>query len=160
MSYNSYNSLVRKAKDVAMKTAVQFLLLYFYSFFLRLLTLFRRTPEGIRGEAVFLFVDPDYPGVHGVVAFVLPVGSNPDYFDHDLWGPFGYSSDITIAGKHLYGRDTWGEVTPKQIKANKVLGEIVSAYPNQTILLAGVRKVFGRHPWPLYQAKKYILVGK
>lgn len=144
-----------------MKKAVQFVLLYIYSAMVALLNPLARTPEGIKGEIVFLFLDPKYPeSKHGVVAFVLPPGGNPDDYEQDLYGPFGYSSQITIMGLHLYGRDTWGTVNPQQISANPQLQALAEKYPNQIILLAGVRKVFGRHIPPLGKGENFILVGK
>ncbi len=116
----------------------------------------------IRGERVFLFTDPAYPhsGPHGVVAFVLPHGSNPDDFSADLLGPFGLSSRIDLLGLHLYGRDTWGHANKVQIQANPELQEIANLYPGQIILLAGVRKIWGFHPPPLDEASNFTLLYK
>jgi hypothetical protein len=147
--------------EASMKKAAQFALLYIYSLIVRILTPFERKPEGIKGEIVFLFWDPKYPeNKHGVVAFVLPPGGNPDDYEQDLYGPFGYSSQISIKGLHLYGRDTWGTVNPQQIASNPALLELAGKHPNQIILLAGVRKVFGKHVPPLDKGKNFILVGK
>jgi len=118
-------------------------------------------PKGIPGSAVFLFEDPyRKTGLHGVVAFVLPPKTTPLKYEGDLWGPFGYASEIDLGGLHLYGRDTWGTVDQFQIDANPALKALWRQHHGCTILLAGVRKIYRWHPWPLNQAHKFILVRK
>lgn len=117
-------------------------------------------PSGLRGQKVFMFVDPNYPDKHGVVAFVLPKGHTPDDYKSDMYGPYGFSNQITILGRHLYGRDTWGTINPKQGLFNLALLILRQNNPEQIILLAGVRNIFGFHPSPLCRAANFILVPK
>jgi hypothetical protein len=157
-----------------MKTLV-FVLLYIYSAIRDAVASPKEPDSTLRGEIVFSFLDPDIvkesttadPQVitkpkkkHGVVAFVLPNGRSPDDYKADMFGPFGYSSKITIRGVHLYGRDTWGTVDQTQIAANPELKELSAKYPGRTILLAGVRKFMGRHVSPLNDARSFLLVLK
>lgn len=138
--------------------SVQFFVLYFYA----MAKILQRgqKPDGIRGSAVFLFVDPPSIRKHGVVAFVLPRNVEVEIFKKDLWGPFGYSTEIDLRGKHLYGRDTWGMVNEAQIAANPPLQRLARRYPGSPILLAGVRKIWGYHPWPLNNPNNFVLVNK
>ncbi len=143
-----------------MEKAALFTFLYLYALIKRLIHK-EKEPTGIRGSAVFLFYDPYLPGPkHGVVAFVLPPRWSTEAFIHDLWGPFGFTSWIDFRGLHLYGRDTWGVVDRTQIRYNPDLRQILKENPDSTILLAGVRKIFGHHIWPTNNASKFILVKK
>lgn len=117
-------------------------------------------PQGIHGSAVFYFVDRNYPGRHGVVAFALPEGAKTEDYSPDLWGPFGWSSRITFRGLHLYGRDNWGVANRQQIFDNRSLAHLFVEDSSVTFVLAGVRGVLGRHIGPLADAKRFVLVKK
>jgi len=145
-----------------MKKAVLFLVLYFYALGKYLLRQTTHTkPKGEEGKAIFLFCDcKTSQRLHGVVAFVLPQGTDLGQYRQDLYGPFGYASEISIKGYHLYGRDTWGVVNNEQIVANRVLLDLLIQYPGHTILLAGVRKLRDHHIFPLNQPESFILVKK
>lgn len=143
-----------------MKKSLLFWALYIYSWFTHL-KVKQSPPVGLTGQRVFMFFDPQHPGkYHGVVAFILPYGTAPDQLSDDLFGPFGYCSQIDRGGTHLYGRDTWGTVDAKQIAFNAPLYEIAQANKGHTILLAGVRNFLGRHPRPLNDPDKFILSWK
>jgi len=139
-----------------------FFFLYFYSW-VKSFTATNpavETSQLIFGSAVFLFRDDvGYP-LHGVVAFVLPHGIHSEDIEYDMLGPFGMSSHIDWQGKHLYGRDTWGSPTIKHILVNPVLAHLYWKYQGQTIVLAGVRKVFGRHVPPLNNPDNFALIMK
>lgn len=137
---------------------VLFVALYLWACF-KFLLLRPLPPFGAPGKLVFRFRDPDYPGLHGVVAFPVP----PNWVEElspDLYGPMGFSSQISLKGYHLYGRDTWGMVTEKQIEANPDLQDLVRIYPHHPILLAGTRQFLGHHIWPLNDPSRYVLTFK
>lgn len=152
-----------------MKKAVWFIILYVYSF-LKLPWNWLRYRFGKAGSnplvcsAVDLidFKDPAVPDrTFGVAVFVLPPNFSPDDYSEDLLGPFGYSSRITLRGKHLYGRDTWGVPNEEMIEVNPELKLLAYHYPESTILLAGVRRgPFGRRIWPLNEPGNFMLVRK
>lgn len=140
--------------------ALLFVRLYVFATYKYLTGRMRNKPQGIQGEQLFMFFDPHYPSQkHSVIVFALPKRVSAEGFSTDLWGPFGYTSQIDLNGVHLYGRDTWGTVEKYQIFANPTLQELKRKYPDNTFLLAGVRSFFGFHPWPL-RASKFILVRK
>lgn len=117
-------------------------------------------PLGIKGELVTLFYDTIDGKPHGVCVFLIPNNLTPDAFSQDLWGPFGYSSSITLFGKHLYGRDTWGSPSDAHLQINPQLGQLAKDHPDRWLVLAGVRKIGRRHPWPLDEPTRYILPWK
>ena len=145
-----------------MKKAVLFLTLYFYALGKYLLRQTTHTkPKGEEGKVIFLFCDrKTSQKLHGVVAFVLPQGTDLSQYKQDLYGPFGYTNEIDLKGFHLYGRDTWGTVNNGQIIANRPLLDLLIQYPGHTILLAGVRKLWGHHIFPLNNPESFILVKK
>lgn len=150
----------KKRVDNMIRRAWLFLKLYVYSVYKSFIKGKQVAPEGIRGEKLFLFFDPQHPKrKHGVVAFVLSPGTKTEEFSDDLFGPFGYTSQINLNGLHLYGRDTWGTIQDYQIPANPILQIIRQRYSQHTIVLAGVRPLVWFHPYPLI-ASKFILVRK
>ncbi len=150
----------QKGRQSTLKRAWLFVKLYFYAVLKSTTHGRQEEPAGIRGEKLFMFFDPHYPArKHSVVAFVLPPDTGTEEFKDDLFGPFGYTSEIDLNGFHLYGRGTWGTIQDYQIPVNLVLQELTDKYPDNTIVLAGVRSIFGFHVWPL-KASKFILVRK
>lgn len=146
---------------VKLERALRFVVLYVYAIYKFLRNLRHAKPNGILGSKIFMFYDPAFPGrLHSVVAFVLASGVKTERFQSDLWGPFGYTSQIDLHGLHLYGRDTWGPVNAKQIELNPDLLELAKLNPDSTILLAGVRSFLGLHVPPLHKASNFILVLK
>ncbi len=138
---------------------LRFLWLYLYAAFKSLRRKQRRVPSGLKGQAVFMFFDPDHPARrHGVVAFVLPNRVGTEEFLPYLFGPFGYENEIDFHGLHLYGRDTWGTVNQRQINSNVPLMVLAEQYLDRTIVLAGVRPFWGRHLPPLNDPTKFVLV--
>lgn len=145
-----------------MKKVLLFWRLYFHALIRFLRNGKPEEIEGVSGTKVFRFFDPEYPesGRHGVVAFVLPYGTRASDYSPDLLGPFGYTSQIDLEGKHLYGRDTWGIVTTDQLIANPLLAKLARRYPHQHILLAGVRQFIRWHLPPLNNPRAFVLVYK
>lgn len=144
-----------------MRKLLIFAVLYLYSAIKYFLKKDKKAPEGIRGSVVTMFFDPDYPDrLHGVVAFVLPEGVTPDDFEDDLWGPFGFTSEIDVFGLHLYGRDTWGTVNIRQLDLNSQVAAACGSDPKQIILLAGVRSLKNEHIFPLNDSRQFVLVRK
>lgn len=143
-----------------MKRVLLFLWLYGYAEYQWFRNRKQSIPRGRHGQKLFLFFDPNHPERrHGVVAFLLPEGTEIEAFKDDLFGPFGYTSQIDWHGRHLYGRDTWGFVQKDQISANPILKQLQKSYPHHIILLAGVRTIFGKHIWP-FTPSRFILVLK
>lgn len=145
-----------------MKKAILFVALYIYTIYRWFVSDKNYPIVGISGAEAFLFYDSkgDNPEVpHSVVAFVIPDGFTPDDYKKDLFGPFGYTSQIDRKGKHLYGRDTWGTVQPYQVNdpRNGELRNLVDEYPDNIILLVGVRRIFGRLVWPLNNPSNFQL---
>ena len=134
---------------------VEFVVLYIYA----AIKWFFAPPEplGIRAHLVTLFRDKVGEPAHGVCVFLIPNHVKPDTFSHDLWGPFGFSSKVTLFKKHLYGRDTWGSPSVLHLEVNPELGQLAKNHPDHWILLTGVRQFWGRHPWPLHDHDKFIL---
>jgi len=123
----------------------------------------RFEPEGIHGSLVlndFVDVRQDPDKRHSVVAFVLPPGSRTEDYIGDLWGPFGYSSEVAEGNFRLYARDSWGTVQDYQLKDNPKLKKLSDDFPNWTIVLAGVRSVYGFHLPPLNDPSNFVLVSR
>jgi hypothetical protein len=145
-----------------------FLRLYVYALY-KYALFYNIKPKGLQGSTVGLFVNiyGDKTKKHGVVVFVMPEGHSLDtHYIKDMNGPFGDTSLIDKNGEHLYGLDKWGALDPhvpedmRQIAENPLLLKIWIQHPDQILQLAGVRNIFGFHPWPLKKASRFILPRK
>jgi hypothetical protein len=146
----------------------QFVWLYAYAVF-KYLTAHNIKPKGLKAVGIGIFnnVYDEDSIPYGIMVFVMPRGESLDNsYEKILFGPFGFTSQISWRGKHLYGLDTWGALNPNdeydliQIASNPFLLEISDRHPDQILQLAGVRKIFGRHIWPLNKPERFILPGK
>lgn len=119
-------------------------------------------PDGVHGEHMLNFVERPGAPKHGVVAFVLPKGKTPDDYSLLLWGPAGLETNTSwhIFRKewHAYGRDDWGVPTEEHTRANPKLRRLAQDYPGQIIVLAGVRRLWRWHLWPLNNPDKFVQI--